>query len=274
MRFSVVTPNLNMARYLPETIESVLRNLEGGDEYVVVDGGSTDGSVDILRQYSKRLSGWISEPDSGYADAVAKGFTRTTGELMCWVDSGDLLLDGALRSARGAIASTGADLVFGDDLHIDEEGAVIAHSRADVHSLSLVMLYGGWTPLQDACFWRRSMYDRIGGLEVTLRRAADYDFFLRASLSGRCVYTPNIYSAFRRHNGQTSVADAGGYKAERQACRRRELARQNTNGIARISLLLAAWGSIRWRHHITRHLRRGTIPKGVPVRGLSVIKAQ
>jgi len=120
-RFCVVTPNFNMGRYLPETIDSVLANLRPGDEYHVIDGGSTDNSLDVLRSYGDRLTGWISEPDRSYADAVAKGFRRSTNELQCWIACGDLMLKGALDNARELIALENADMIFGDDLYVDEE---------------------------------------------------------------------------------------------------------------------------------------------------------
>src|SRR6476646_6056388 len=110
---SVVTPCLNMSRYLAETIEGVLRNLRLGDEYFVIDGGSRDGTVDIIRSFEKRLTGWVSEPDKGYADALAKGFARATGDILCWINAGDLLLPGALDAARRALTETDAEMIFG-----------------------------------------------------------------------------------------------------------------------------------------------------------------
>lgn len=269
MRFSVVTPNLNMASFLRETIESVLVNLRPGDEYFVMDGGSTDGSVEVIREYEDRLTGWVSEKDEGYADAVAKGFSRATGDVLCWVNAGDLLLGGALRAAAAALEETGADLVFGDDLCIDEGGRVLSHSHSDVRSLRFSMLFGGWTPLQDACFWRRDLYERVGGLDRALRYAADYDFFLRASCGGRCVHVPRIFSAFRRHEGQKSVKGAAAYEAERQACRRRALAREGVSLAARLAFEPAAWTVVRWRQHVRRRVRRGAVPVGALVRGMS-----
>src|SRR4051812_47599723 len=119
MRFSVVTPSFNMKRYLSRTIESVLANLREGDEYFVIDGGSSDGSAEVMRSYAARLSGWMSEPDRGYADALAKGFARASGDVLCWINCGDLLLSGALDAARSAFQNTAANLIFGDDFYID-----------------------------------------------------------------------------------------------------------------------------------------------------------
>jgi glycosyltransferase involved in cell wall biosynthesis len=163
MRISVVTPSFNMAPYLEDTIASVIGNLRPGDEYFVVDGGSTDGSADIIRRHATSLTGWVSEKDAGYADALAKGFDRATGDILCWINTGDLYLSGAFDAARRAFADD-RDMIFGDDFYIDQNNKILAYSRGWVPDLRMAMLYGGWTPLQDACFWRRSLYQGIGGL--------------------------------------------------------------------------------------------------------------
>jgi len=225
--FCVVTPNFNMASYLAETIESVLINLGPDDQYFVVDGGSTDGSVDILKHYEGRISGWISEPDRGYADAVAKGFAMGSSQYQCWIACGDLFLPGALNLARSVLMQTGADMIYGDDFYIDEHGKVIQITNGHVDNLAEMMLYGGWTPLQDACFWKSSLYAQIGGINPGIRYAADYDLFLRMAMQGHCSYTPHVFSAFRRHGGQTSERFRAAYKAEKVAS-----ARQASKSIA------------------------------------------
>jgi glycosyltransferase involved in cell wall biosynthesis len=262
-RVSVVAPSFNMAGYLVATIESVLANLRPGDQYFVIDGASTDGSVDVIRRYADRLTGWVSEPDRGYADALRKGFARATGDILCWINAGDLLLPGALDAAREALEATGSDMIFGDDFYIDEDGKVISFSRGYVQDLRAAMLYGGWTPLQDACFWRRSLYERVGGIDPELRYAADYDLFLRFAMTGRTTYVPKAFSAFRRHAGQRSIAGAPAYKRERATVRRRELERARSSALARG--LRTAWHglAVRWRVRVaqrrwTRHDLRGT----------------
>lgn len=217
--FVVVTPNYNMADYLEETIESVLKNMQPGDEYFVIDGGSTDGSVEIIRKYQDRITGWISEPDNGYADALRKGFAMSSAPLMCWINSGDLLLSGTLDLVRDEFSRTQADLLFADDYYIDENGSILQHSSGYVKDLKNMMLYGGWTPLQDACYWRRSLYDSVGGIDETIRHAADYDLFLRMSMKGNYEYFPAVLSAFRRHHSQKSIAGADAYALERRKIR-------------------------------------------------------
>lgn len=247
MNFTVVTPNYNMGEYLGETIESVLRNLRPRDEYFIIDGGSTDNSVDVIRSYESRITGWISERDKGYADALAKGFKRSTADFQCWINSGDLLLQGALDSARQLLAESAADMIFGDDLYIDEQGIVIQVSNGHVGNLSDMMLYGGWTPLQDACYWRRDFYEKVGGLNPEQKYAADYDLFLRMSLHGECRYVPKIFSAFRRHGEQKSQSGALAYKREREACQEREVTRQTKGAFHDLAKKLYYWPATRLR---------------------------
>lgn len=246
-KFSIVTPNYNMGSYLAETIESVLRNLQEGDEYYIVDGGSTDNSVDIIRQYETRLSGWVSESDKGYADALSKGFCQTQGEFQCWLNSGDILLEGALDVARRKFQDASIDMIYGDDLYIDDHGKILQVSNGKVDRLNHMMLFGGWTPLQDACFWRRALYEKVGGVDPMQRYAADYDLFLRMSLAGVAQYVPAIFSAFRQHEGQTSQRFARAYRQEREVCRERELSLAGVTLSGRFWKESRYWTLVRWR---------------------------
>jgi len=252
MNISVVTPSFNMKAYLRQTIESVLGNLRQGDQYFVIDGGSTDGSAEVIRSYEGRLTGWVSEPDRGYADALAKGFARASGDVLCWINSGDLLLSGALDAARGALQDTGAELVFGDDFYIDENDRVIFFSRGYIKDLRSAMLYGGWTPLQDACFWRRELYQRVGGIDAQVKYAADYDLFLRMALHGKAAYVPKAFSAFRRHTGQKSISGASAYRDERARVRQRELDSTPHSPAQRLSHRICQAVAVRWRARVTQ----------------------
>ncbi|MGC2457091.1 MAG: glycosyltransferase family 2 protein [Gallionellaceae bacterium] len=267
--FTVVTPNYNMGQYLARTIESVIRNLRPGDQYFVIDGGSTDDSVDIIRSHEQHLSGWVSEADQGYADAIAKGFSRAGGEYLCWINCGDLLLDGALDEARKYLAASGADMIFGDDFYIDEQDKVIFRSSGRMHSLKNMMLFGGWTPLQDACFWTRAIYERIGGIDARLKYAADYDFFLRMSLAGRCEYVPMVFSAFRRHEGQKSIQGQQAYKDERQRCRKSALVKRGYSGISGLLLKSFYWLLVRLRSRVLYDRYRSMRHAGEPVQQLA-----
>lgn len=235
-----------MGEYLGETIESVLHNLSPGDEYFIIDGGSEDHSLDVIRRYEGRITGWVSERDCGYADALAKGFARSTADYQCWINCGDLLLPGTLNQARASLSETGADMVFGDDLYVDEAGRVLQVSNGRVENLRNMMLFGGWTPLQDACFWKRSLYEKAGGLNADVRYAADYDLFLRMSLTGTCTYVPKVFSAFRRHEGQTSRLHENSYRQESLAIRT-HLAKENANAMAAKVMRAYYWFAVRWK---------------------------
>ncbi len=222
MRISVVTPCFNMAPYLEDTITSVIANLRPGDEYFVIDGGSTDGSVDIIRRHEGGITGWVSETDTGYADALVKGFSRASGDILCWINASDLYLSGAFNAVR-QLLTRDLDMIFGDDFYIDVNSRVLSYSRGWVPDLRIATLYGGWTPLQDACFWRRGLYEGIGGIDRSLQFAADYDLFLRMALAGRTGYVPLTFSAFRQHSGQKSISGSVAYQEERRQVRAREI---------------------------------------------------
>jgi hypothetical protein len=199
---------------------------------------------------------------------LRKGFGLTDSRYMCWINAGDLLLPGALDAASAALEESGADLIFGDDFYIDDNGAVLKLSRGYVPNLRDAMLYGAWTPLQDACFWRRELYDRVGGIDSTLRFAADYDLFLRMALKGKCVYVPHVFSAFRRHPGQKSISGSQQYKKERQRVRKREI--DAIPGSSAGKALLSAWHKtrIRWRYHVMERTWRREDLVGRPVQQL------
>jgi glycosyltransferase involved in cell wall biosynthesis len=269
--FSIITPNYNMGNYLEETIESVLCNLQKGDEYFVIDGGSTDNSVEIICKYEKYLTGWISEPDKGYAHAISKGFNKSTNPLQCWINSGDLLLRGSLGRARAELTEMNVDMIFGDNIYIDEEGRVINHSSGFIHSLRKMMLYGGWTPRQEACFWRRSFYKRINGIDPTIQYAADYDLFLRMSILGSCEYVPIIFSAFRRHKGQKSIVGSL-YCKERRFLRKRALSNEKICITKQKLAILTYYFKVRWLIHISAHLYKPLIPSGISASKLEALK--
>lgn len=267
--FSIVTPNYNMGKYLPETIESVLRNIRAGDEYFIIDGGSTDDSVDIIRYYESHLTGWVSEPDRGYADALAKGFALSRGTYQCWINSGDILLEGTIDLACKILQETKADFIFGDDLYIDEDGRVLQHSSGYVRSLSKSMLYGGWTPLQDACFWKKELYDSVTGLDTSLKFAADYALFLAMSHSGYCKYVQAVFSAFRKHTGQKSIISSREYAWERRAVRQSMINRLQGNRL-KDYLLSTIYYCLMWKKaHYGNKVRKPLIKDGTNISDIS-----
>ena len=267
MRISVVTPSFNMASYLEDTIKSVIGNLREGDEYFIVDGGSIDGSVDIISRYEASITSWVSEADAGYADALAKGFARADGDILCWINAGDMYLSGAFDVARELLAGD-FDMIFGDDFYIDEDNKVLAYSRGWVPDLRMATLHGGWTPLQDACFWRRDLYQGIGGVDRTLQYAADYDLFLRMSLAGNAGYVPVTFSAFRRHAGQKSISGSAAYEAERQRVRAREVAARDIGLLRRLASRGFHGAAMSVRARFAPRIWHRRDLAGIPVTGL------
>lgn len=245
--FTVVTPNYNMALYLPETIESVLSNLRSGDEYFIIDGASSDDSVEIIKKYERHITGWVSEKDSSYGEALKKGFALGSNDYQCWINSGDLLLPHALKVAKENLEDDTVDFIFGDDLHIDEQGNVVNISSGKVNNFKMMMAVGGWTPLQDACFWKTKLYKKVGGLNPNKKYAADYDLFVRMSLAGSCKYNPNLYSAFRTHDGQTSYKYKKQYTTERYQSRNEAITKLNLNFTILCLLKIYFWFHLRIR---------------------------
>jgi glycosyltransferase involved in cell wall biosynthesis len=214
--FGIVTPNLNMRSYLEETIESVLINIKRDDRYFIIDGGSTDGSIEIIQKYSKWLTGWITEKDKGYADALRKGFEKTKDcTFQYWLNSGDLLLPNSLQKARALLSQGTVDLIYGSDIAINDDNKILQVTNGNLSNLKDSMLFAGMTPLQDACFWRRDLYDRVGGIRSEFKYAADFDIFLRMAHQGTVLYSDYIFSAFRVHNRQKSVAFSCSYDQEK-----------------------------------------------------------
>lgn len=254
LRISVVTPCYNMGSYLERTISSVLDNLRPKDEYFIIDGGSSDGSLEIIKSYENKITGWVSEKDGGYAEALLKGFDKATGDILCWINASDLFLPNAFNVARKIFEQMDADFIFGDDLYISENDSVISFSKGYIINLRSAMLYGGWTPLQDACFWRRELYNSVDGINANLKYAADFDLFLRFAIAGKSIYVPRVFSAFRKHERQKSIANNREYNAERKKCMKHAMHTDNTVWFKKICLKIFYWFYIRIRARIFHKL--------------------
>jgi glycosyltransferase involved in cell wall biosynthesis len=194
---SIVTPSYNQGRYLEAAMESVLSQQGESLQYVVMDGGSTDGSAAIIRARERRLHHWQSVPDGGQAAAIAEGFAKTTGGIMGWLNSDDLLLPGALgRVVRAFTRHPGCGFVYGDTLVIDAEGRELerrywpARIRADHWA-------HGQPVGQESCFWRREVYDAVGGVDPTKQFIMDYDLFYRMWRTTRFCKIPAFLGAYR-----------------------------------------------------------------------------
>ena len=189
---SIVTPSFQHAHFIERTLHSVVSQDYPALEYIVQDGASTDGTLDVLERYSERLAAWCSEPDYGQADAINRGFARSSGEIMAYLNSDDLLLPGSLAFvARFFDERPEVDVVYGDRLLIDEYDGDIGKWILPEHDDTILTL-ADYVP-QETLFWRRRIWDRSGGLvDPSFGYAIDWDLLLRFREAGAVmVHVPN-----------------------------------------------------------------------------------
>ena len=203
---TVVTPSLNQAEFLAETIESVLSQDYPRIEHIVMDGGSTDGSVEIIERYAHRLAYWQTAPDRGQADAINKGWERSRGEILAFLNSDDLYLPGAVSAIVGAFqANPDAGLVHGQGRVIARNGRVLQTTSVSAEPAQ-AMLEGLTCLPQPATFVRRDVVDRIGMLDPSLHFGLDMDFHFRAVGNFRAVALPRAIACLRSHPDAKTVA--------------------------------------------------------------------
>jgi glycosyltransferase involved in cell wall biosynthesis len=205
---SIVTPSFNQAAFLEATIRSVLEQDYPAIEYFVMDGGSTDGSHEIIQRYANRLAGWVSEKDRGQTDAINKGFSRATGQVMAWLNSDDTYQPGTIRQAVDYLqAHAEVGMVYGDCNFINAQGSIIGRfpaAQTDFHRLQ-----EGYVHIpQQSAFWRADLWRKVGPLDPTFYFAMDYDLWVRLARISRLVYNPVTWANFRLHgSGKTITAD-------------------------------------------------------------------
>ena len=204
---SIVTPSFNQAHFLGRTIDSVLGQGYPKLEYFVQDGGSTDGTMEVLQHYGDRLTGWLSEKDDGQSHAINLGFARTKGEIMGWLNSDDLLMPGALHRVGEYFAQhPEVDVVYGHRILIDEQDLEIGRWVLPSHD-GKVLSWADFVP-QETLFWRRTIWEKAGGqIDESFRFAMDWDLLLRLrDVGARMVRLPWFLGAFRIHEAQKTSA--------------------------------------------------------------------
>jgi glycosyltransferase involved in cell wall biosynthesis len=201
-RISIITPSYNQAKYLPETIESVLDQGYPNLEYIIIDGGSTDGSLDVIRKCESHLTYWVSERDSGQSQAINKGFSRCSGDLLTWLNSDDILLPGALKHVAEAYSENPCSKWFaGNCFFIDPEGRVISATRGEgwysvLPKLGVLGAYGPST------FFSPALLQAAGNLDESFHYLLDTELWWRFySVGGRFVRINHYLWAFRLHEG-------------------------------------------------------------------------
>jgi glycosyltransferase involved in cell wall biosynthesis len=203
---SIVTCSYQQGRYLGVTMSSVLDQRIPGLEYIVIDGGSSDESVEVIRRHEPDLAYWVSEPDRGQTDALIKGFRRATGEIQGWLCSDDLLLPGALQRVLHYFDThPEVDAMYGDSLWIDAEGLFL-RPKKEIRFNRFVYLFDHNYISQPSMFWRRRLYDKVGGLDAQFNLAMDSDLWERFSRHTRIGHMPAYLSCMRYYPAQKTRA--------------------------------------------------------------------
>lgn len=218
LKISIVTPSFNSADFLEETIRSVLDQNYSNLEYIIIDGGSTDGTIDIIQKYEKELFYWISEPDNGMYDALNKGFSKSTGEIMGWSPASDLYEKNAFWTVAD-VFSKFPQIEWLTSLYkirYDEQGKEIA--RYKINGFNRKAFFRGQNCLgfpgakyniqQQSTFWRRSLWHKAGGeMDDRLRSAGDFELWARFYQYADLFAVDQPLGIFRQHKNQVSSAD-------------------------------------------------------------------
>jgi glycosyltransferase involved in cell wall biosynthesis len=210
---SIITPSYNQAAFLEITMRSVLNQDYPAIQYMVVDGGSNDESVDIIRKYEDQLAWWVSEKDSGQAEAINKGFARAKGEFVAWLNSDDYLMPGAVSAAVRALQENpNANLIFGNVRVVDPSGLVL--NTLSYAEWGLVDLMSFHIIGQPAVFMRRSALEESGFLDTSFHFLLDHHLWLRLASKGEMKYIPQLWASAHYHEGCKNLAQAAEFGKE------------------------------------------------------------
>lgn len=197
-KISIITPSFNQGMFLEKTIVSVITQNYSALEYIIIDGGSIDNSIEIIKKYEKYLTFWSSEKDKGQSDAINKGMSKANGEIVAWLNSDDLYFPYTLeRVAKVFCENPQIDVIYGDveNFYPDGNTEIYCNQEFDVLDfLSRVSIH------QPSVFWRRRVFDKIGWLDTSLYYLMDYDFWVRLFFNVNVLKVPELLSRFRVHD--------------------------------------------------------------------------
>ena len=204
-KISIVMPSYNQVQFIERSILSILNQDYPNTELIVIDGGSDDGTTDIIKKYKDKITLWISEKDQGQSDALNKGFKHCSGEIYGWLNSDDIYLPNAFKNAVSVLKKN-ADkkIVFGDWLSINNEDNIIDHNHAFDFNLNHFK-YEGFHLNAQSMFWRKNVHNRFSGFQIDLNYTMDYQMILEFGINeGEKSFfrIPQVVGAFRRYKGQ------------------------------------------------------------------------
>lgn len=207
MLVSVIVPSYNQGRFIGATLESILQQDYAQIECIVVDGGSTDETLEVIQTFSDPRLSWVSERDKGQSDALNKGLARINGEIVTYLNSDDLLLPGAVAFAVQYFEQhPNADLLYGDGHYVDADGKRLTSFKSAPFDLALCVL-NGQNLAQPGTFWRRIVTEKIGLFDVGMHYRMDFDYWLRAALAGfRLEYVPGERAVYRLHDQSKTIS--------------------------------------------------------------------
>ncbi len=205
-KVTIITPSYNQVDYLEQTILSVLNQTYENISYYIIDGGSDDGSVDLIKSYQDQLAGWLSEPDRGQTDAINKGFSLAEGSILAWLNSDDTYDPHAVAEAAAFLEQNpDIGLVYGDANYIDQDGNVIGSFPAA--QTSLTQLRRGYVHIpQQASFFRKSLWEQVGPLDPDFFFAMDYDLWVRLARVSKIKYVQKTWANFRLHQDAKTIS--------------------------------------------------------------------
>jgi glycosyltransferase involved in cell wall biosynthesis len=213
LKVSIVTPSYNQAEFLEQTIRSVLGQNYPDLEYIIVDGGSTDGSVEIIKKYAAKLAWWVSEPDKGQADAINKGLCRVSGEIVAWLNSDDVYAPAVIAQAVKAFEQNpDLGLVYGNAVTFDGNGHPLNDLLFDDWGLAGLVAFN--IICQPAVFMRRKYLEQAEYLDESFHYLLDHNLWLRIANISKIQHISQVWAFARQHAAAKNVNEAAGFGLE------------------------------------------------------------